>query len=230
MVPRVHGVVPVRAAWTVRGRVRSACHLSPEFLSFWDDLVQGTPFPTKRVQVCGHCPLQNVTAKYDPSAVSVRVSRGRDVSTSFELEVAPQKSLPSGHFSTEVFIQPLGADGVLREMKSLKVQGVVQGEIQVFPSHEITFGVRRIGEEAVETLVLRSVTAQPIQLEGFQVQSQDITVTPLPDVMMDGKALRVTQHVTRQGPQSAMVDFVVRGHEGAPRVVAVEVTYYGTSP
>jgi hypothetical protein len=229
LVPRIRdSKVPKQLGWVLRGRVRTAFELDSESVVFWDELVQGKQFTTKRVIVKGNIPLGDVTKKYDPTAVSVKARTS--TAMVFELEVTPRETLPPGSFSTAVIVEAKGPDGTSLQSKTLKIVGAVHGNVQAFPS-QVAFGTRVVGDKADETVVLRSVEGvMGIELEGIDVHSTDLTVTPLASNVADGKAISVAQQFSQPGSRSALVKLTVRRQDGTLREVPLEVSYYGVSP
>jgi hypothetical protein len=226
VVPQIGGRSVRGLAWTVHGRAKATFNLTPSTVTFWDEVVRGQAFPTRRVAVRTQVPLDRLTPRFDPEAVSVKVVKGERAEEEFALEVTPSETLSLGTFTTEVMVEGMRKDGGPSHAKVLKIKGAVRDDIEASPS-TVAFGVRELGEKAEETVVIRSHTGEAIEIERIEVSSSTLSVVPVSEMRLSGTALRVTQQFTEQGPQSAVAKVRIREKGQASRMVSIRVTYYG---
>jgi hypothetical protein len=226
IVPRIRDHLPQQAGWTIRGRVRSAVSLAPR--TVYCQIVQGQPNASGTVLVTPHTRLAGLTVQCDPSKASVQQIRRQGDPARFELRITPLSALPEGAFRFPVIVQPIDTDGRPMPSLTLPVEGMVMEEVQAVPS-SVLFGSRTVGEIATDTVLLQSLTGKRFEVEGMQVDSEDVTVEPVVQANVVGMPFALRQRISRPGHQLRNVTFSIRTQDDRHLKISVPLSSYGVA-
>jgi hypothetical protein len=219
-----HGETMPPVVWTLQGRVRTVLTVEPRTVSFGDSLIQGQPFPSRSVTVTAHTRLQDLDVVCKPDLVSAQLERVPGDHAKYELTIRPRGDVPVGPFQCSIFLQPRHGEGPL-PCVLLPVDGRVLADIQAFPP-AVNYGAGRMGGKLSETVVLRSWSSTPFEVERVEQEMPGAAVELVKGEAAE-KRFRITQVVKKEGDQSGTVRFHVRPKGGEVRVILVPLGYLG---
>jgi hypothetical protein len=215
----------LQQGWTVRGRVRSEFMLSQRSIDF--SAVRGNAFPSKVVEITPLRELDDLKVKCDPDSLLVKIVRLSSAPTKFQLHMSPRDNLPDGYFHSRAQLIAVrkGSEspGLL-----LPVQGNVMSDVLVVPAR-VAFGVKALGQEREQTIVVQSRNGRPYEILAYSVDSADMILAPRRQAAMDGVqifSLRV--YVSKKGDQHQVVRFTVLSEVSTkPFFIDLPVSYFG---
>jgi hypothetical protein len=224
---KVEGVPFPQEGWIIKGKVRKALFFDPPFLQFGGDLVPGLPFAFEKVSTTALAPLQGVDVECVPPLAETRIKSLGGNPEKYEIQVKPLPSLPPGTFRFDVLVKPLDATGTALPPIMVPAEGRVREEVEATPS-TIYLGVKKIGTSCVETVVLHSPNGKPFEIEKIESSSSSVHVEPCSAAGLDGKAFRIIQQVSEEGPHANLVTFAIRIARQATLQVSLRVDYHGS--
>ncbi|MBX9583962.1 MAG: hypothetical protein K2X87_26990 [Gemmataceae bacterium] len=207
-----------RSRWVVRGRVRSAVHVSARAIDLGRYPAGSAP-RSRVVRIRELVPLSDLTADTDSPALAVRLKPAG--SAALDLVVEPHANLPPGRYQAEVLIRPTTAAGTAPPPTRLPVEFEVLDDVQP-DAPAVLLGPRPVGEVAEGTVTLRSFAGHALRDVTWTTDGPEVEVRP-----GDGDGTFVVRSkVARPGDQAGRVRFAGTAG-GRPFVVSVEVRYYG---
>jgi Protein of unknown function (DUF1573) len=213
-----------KITWTISGRVRKVFEMVPSLLSFKEgSLVRGEVFPSQKVELHAHTEVTGVSAECRPPLATVAVVAGEAKNT-FAVAVTPKRDLPAGELRFDVLVHGLTAHGAL-PVALLPVYGRVLEQVEFTPP-TLLFGHRALGEQAEETVLVRSRSGKTFKVLTFEATSKSIEVERLAASSDSLPQFRVRQKFLELGQQSAVVSFRVLV-DGRSVTVALPARYCG---
>jgi hypothetical protein len=209
--------------WKLSGRVRRAVTIRPARVEFAGPLIRGTTWQAEKVTAKPLVAAKDLRVQCDERSVSVQVTRKGD---DYELAVAPAAGLACGRLTSEVSVQVVPETGEEIPPRKFGVTGLVCENIQAVPA-SLLFGPRRVGAVLRESAVLHALRPEEFDVEGIDTPSDDVAVEASQGGPSAGGRFVVRQKVTRQGPQEATVQFIVRRADGSRLRVPLAVSCYG---
>jgi hypothetical protein len=226
LAPRVKsGGEVAHGGWTLHGVIRVPFVMTPGSLSFDDGCIRGWKTQMGRVCLSETLPLASVEAKVDPTLACVKVSELADRPGRYRLEVRPNEWLPRGKFAFDVHIKAITKDGRNLPPIALPVGGRMKEQVEATPD-SLSFGARRIGDSAVETIVLQSLVNSRFEVLEADSSLKEIQLTELRREQDDRVSYRVAWRISRLGEQTSVATFMVQsGERRFP--LSVRVDSYG---
>jgi hypothetical protein len=212
--------------WIVSGKLRKGVRLSSRSILFWKDIVRGQVAAVETVNITSPVFLNTVAAKYDPSALTVRIRPSKEkAGYEFFLDVQPGADLPGGQFVQDFQIEPILDSGERLPATRIRAEGVVSEVVQAIPS-SLDLGAQPVGTTQKATVVLRSVTGKPFTIEKIEA-GKNLTVMIAKSTQSE-QWFEISQPVAGAGPQEAEVRFFAREAQGKLIDLSVQVKCYGT--
>jgi len=209
VVPMIKGALPGVVAWQVQGRIWCPLVLSPPTLEFAEgNLVKGTPFDFKSVQVVSEQPLKELVPECEPALAHARVVPVETDVRRFQLNLAPSETLAVGEHEFTVMLKGITQTGTVLPYMSLNVLARVMHDVQLVPA-EIRFHAVERGDTPQETVVLRSRTGKAFRVAEVHAEAEGVRVELLPG----GRRARVSPRAPRQGAYRGAVRFVIDQEE-----------------
>ncbi len=101
VTPILDTSLPQQPGWTIHGRFKSRVTFNALSVHFGEEVVQGSPAPTRRVAATVHVPMQRLEARVEPpSAGTASVTLVPDKPDGLELKITPANTLPIGPFNS----------------------------------------------------------------------------------------------------------------------------------
>jgi len=232
VIPYVRDSVVRPAAWTIRGRVRSAITLTPRALDLGDSLVRGRPPVPHVLDVTAHVALAQLVVTGERSLVDIAVSRPlKRAPHRFQLHVTGRPSLAAGPFETNLSIKPLGADGKTYPPLTLAVRGRVREDVETVPPL-LLIGARPVGDTVRETITLTSCSGRSFDVEAVDSgpSGPDLAVQPLHRDSPAQARFWIHLRVAKERHQVKTLRFLVRLRDRNLIVALVKICYFGTCP
>jgi hypothetical protein len=208
------------AWWDIRGRVRPRLFVSPSFIGYGESIVRGSPVPTRDIRVRVAIPLEELAVRSEPDLANVDVQSlpGDE----FRVTIRPKDDLPAGLLDFALVLQPRTRDGVLPILR-VPAYGRVVEDVRAAPE-AIQLGAVTAGKVIEESVVLRSSSRRPFDVENIEVSDAATTVR-LNAASADVKAYRVATRATGAGNRTATVQFTIRQGQSPPVVVSVPINF-----
>ena len=224
LAPTVRGEdgTPIKAAWLVQGRVRTAFRLTPRLVDFGTQSVEGQPLMPQRLEIKGHFVLDELTVATSNKDLKVEIRRLSETDSHFELIVTPMKPMPVGKIEAEVRLHPRSPQYPTIPVQFIAVAGQIVEDVQAIPA-SVSFGSRTVGEVAEEVITLESLTKSGFTVESWRVRGEGLTV----ERERETGAFKVRQVAKAAGEHATGIEFEVRTAAGRQFLLAVAVSYYG---
>jgi hypothetical protein len=226
IVPQFPTGMVYQDGWTISGRVRRALTLSQKTLNFGDSLVRGQKQGAKAIQAKAAVSLKELRAQYPEEVVSVTIAASRENQTEFDVVVAPNASLPPGSFQIEVTLTPVPENGDALPAVKFPVAGQVSDYARLVPAR-LLLGTRLVGDVAEETVIVESMSGEPLQLVKIEGTSPGTELTAAPSEAAGALTLRLRQVIVKEGPASEMVHVLVQANGRDVVKLPVQVLYHG---
>jgi hypothetical protein len=218
----------VGQGWTLSGRVRSSLAARPCFLHFTEPLVRGQRFQPAVCRVVASVALRDLSAQCDPSA-SVRVDRATKTPEEYMIIITPAPTLPVGRFAIEIALVPTRMDGAVLPRVMLRADGEIHEAVQAIPG-ALLLGLRPIGQPVSSTIVLRSNTGRPFEVQGLDCPWGQILLKPIADGNRgSAQAFEITVREYHLGDNRLAAQIIVEDAAGRIRV-PLDVHLYGSRP
>ncbi len=176
--PHIKGEPALQSGWTLTGRVRKSLHISPNTVSFADELIRTTPnkgFLTKKVRITTFESVDGLHASCEDNKAITNVLRQGP--KEFEVSITPQSNLSQGHFTFRVFLKCLTRKDSIPG-RFLRVQGFVHEEAELVPPLLFLGGVP-VGNTIAETVMVTSRSGRLFKVDKWQTLSSNIKVRPM---------------------------------------------------
>ncbi len=225
--PVIKRGLPNQSGWELRGRIHHAFEVSARKIRFEgaEQLVRGTRFSSKRVQVRSHIPLQRLVVQTDSEMGSAWVRRCENP-LEFEVDILPSESLPEGSFNFEVTMRGVTPGDQVLPGIDVAVSGTVSPGIQAFPGL-VQFGAHPLGTKAEELVTVRSISGIEFRIDSAATDCNSFAVEPTQVASMASQhTFRLSSHFEKAGESKGNVKFVVRDQNDEFHAVVVEVSGY----
>jgi hypothetical protein len=211
--------------WVIKGNVRVPLLLESEVLDLGRCSVFAEPLPKRTMSITSTVPLADLSVRGLPADFAATVAQQPDSKSKYTLTVTTVKKRPPGLHQFQLELIPKLSSGEQLPAQKLPVELRLVSDIQASPP-DVTFGAKALGETAVDTITLQSLTHRQFKVTTVQAKGEGLDCCQ--ETTGNLKAVfRITQRILKVGAQHGQVVFRLSSTENQQETVEVGVFYQG---